>query len=174
MHLGRNPHCSTCAINMTYNNLRSVSLLRRFRNANTLPLPEARSDIARPSPAPFSRRLDVQLLPCNCPTGSLETAPRTSLRADTAGERWEGFWSTADEGYYTRCSYADGSDAWFRLVDEAPREERFERPRSRVIKFSSNRAGADVVAMRLMAARGRRPILVGTSRRRPRSAGAGR
>jgi hypothetical protein len=122
----------------------------------------------------FSRRHDVQLLPCNRPSGSLETAPRTSLRVDSAEERWEGFWSDADEGYYTRCTYADGTERWFRLADEAPREERFERPRSRVIKFSSNRTAVDIVTMRLMAAQGGRPILVGTSRRRSRPAGAGR
>jgi hypothetical protein len=57
------------------------------------------------------------------------------------------------------------------MADELPREERYEAPRTRVIKFYSTRANADVVAMRLMAAKGGRPILVGTSRRRARPAG---
>ena len=69
-------------------------------------------------------------------------------------------------------TYADGRECWFRLADEAPREERYERPRTTIIKFSSSRAHDDVVSMRLMAAAGRRPILVGASRRRVRPAGA--
>lgn len=124
--------------------------------------------------APLGSPLSVQLLPCNRPTGSLETAPRTSLRADSPQETWEGFWCIADEGYYTRCTHADGHECWFRLADESPREEHSDGPRARIIKFSSSRAHEDVMAMRLMAARGRRPILVGTSRRRARPAGAAR
>jgi len=77
----------------------------------------------------------------------------------------------ADEGYYTRCTHADGRECWFRMADETPREEHFDGLRSRVIKFSSSRARVDGVAMRLMVAKGRRPILVGTSRRRARPAG---
>jgi hypothetical protein len=96
------------------------------------------------------------------------------LRADSAQEKWDGFWSLADEGYYTRCTHADGRECWFRLADEAPRDEPSGRFRAGIIKFSSSRAHDDVVTMRLMAAHGRRPILVGTSRRRARPAGAGR
>ncbi|HEX7938800.1 MAG TPA: hypothetical protein VF483_07380 [Gemmatimonadaceae bacterium] len=114
----------------------------------------------------------MQLLPCNRPTGSLETAPRTSLGTDSPQETWEGFWCIADEGYYTRCTYADGRECWFRLADEAPREDRYDRVRSNIIKFSSTRAHDDVVSMRLMAVHGRRPILVGASRRRVRPTGA--
>ena len=116
----------------------------------------------------------MQLLSCNRPSGSLESAPRTSLRADSPQETWEGFWCLTDDVYYTRCTGSDGREYWFRMADESPREESWERHRARIIKFSSNRVGADVVAMRLMTAQGRRPILVGTSRRRSRSAGAGR
>lgn len=112
----------------------------------------------------------MQLLPCNKPTGPLETAPRTSLRADSALETWAGFWNLDDEGYYTRCVYADGSEAWFHLVDELPRDEKFES-RGRVIKFYSSRARADIVSMRLMGIASGRPILVGTSRRRARTGG---
>ena len=53
----------------------------------------------------------------------LESAPKTSLRADSEQEQWEGFWSVADEHYYTRCVRADGAESWFRMVDEAPRDE---------------------------------------------------
>ena len=114
----------------------------------------------------------MQLLPCDRPAGSLETAPRTSLRADSEQESWEGFWCVSDEGYYTRCTYADGRECWFRLADEMPRDEYQDARRARVIKFSSKRAGEDVVAMRLLGVQGRRPILVGTSRRRTRPAEA--
>ena len=154
---------------MTYNNLEHVSLLRAFKSAPTLPVPEARRFFSVPL-ASLSSPLDVQLLPCNRPIGSLETAPRTSLRADSPQETWEGFWCVADEGYYTRCTYTDGRECWFRLADAAPRDEHYERSRARIIKFSSSSAHDDVVTMRLMAAHGRRPILVGKSRRRVRPA----
>ena len=113
----------------------------------------------------------MQLLPCNRPTGSLEAAPRTSLRADSPQEKWDGFWCVADEGYYTRCTYTDGRECWFRMADETPRDDHFDGPRARVIRFSSKRATEDVVAMRLISSRGRRPVLVGASRRRARPAG---
>jgi hypothetical protein len=116
----------------------------------------------------------VQLLPCNRPTGSLESAPRTSLRADTEQETWAGFWSLTDDAYYTCCTDAAGREYWFRMADETPRDDSWDRPRARVIKFSSSRAAEDVVMMRLMTAQGRKPILVGASRRRSRPAGAAR
>src|SRR5204863_9406392 len=62
--------------------------------------------------------LDVHLLPCSPPTGRLEPAPRTSLRADSAQERWEGWWDVGDESYYARSIRADGSDQWYRFADE--------------------------------------------------------
>ena len=60
---------------------------------------------------------DVELLPCNRPQGRLEHAPRTSLCADTVHEKWDGFWSLADERYYTRCTRSDGSQQWYRISD---------------------------------------------------------
>jgi hypothetical protein len=121
--------------------------------------------------APPAGDQDVQLLPCPRPTGLLESAPQTSLRADTAQERWEGFWSVADEHYYTRCNRVDGGEQWYRLVDEAPRDESRHWGDVRVIKFSSRPAPQPTVTgMRLIAARGRKAILVGYSRRRTRSA----
>jgi len=55
---------------------------------------------------------DVDLLPCNRPQGQLESAPRTSLRADSAQERWEGFWCVTDDRYYALCVRADGTEQW--------------------------------------------------------------
>lgn len=109
----------------------------------------------------------MQLLPCNRPTGLLESAPQTSLRADSEQERWEGFWSVADEHYYTRSVGQEGAEQWYRLVDEAPRDDARHWGDGRAIKFSSRPGGqVSFVGMRLLAAKGGRPILVGTSRRR--------
>jgi hypothetical protein len=118
---------------------------------------------------------DVQLLPCVPPSGSLEPAPRTSLRADSPQEHWEGFWGVTDERYYTRCVRDDGTEQWYRLVDEAPGTE-MNVVRSRVIRFpSSSAVRTEVFGMRLLSRDGRRPILVGTARRRSstRTSGAG-
>ena len=119
----------------------------------------------------------MQLLPCNQPSGTLEPAPRTSLRADTPDERWEGFWCDADERYYTRCTRRDGAEAWFRLVDEMPLDD--AAAGVRIFKFpSSSAAKITVTGMRLLGNSGKRPILVGTARRAPRTrtvgAGGGR
>ena len=118
---------------------------------------------------------DVQLLPCVRPDGLMESAPRTSLRADSPQERWEGFWCVTDERYYTRCVRDDGAEQWYRLVDEAPASEA-DVTRPRVIRFPSSVAGRpEVFGMRLVSRDGRRPILVGTARRRSsvRTSGAG-
>ncbi len=60
----------------------------------------------------------MHLVACPRPTGTLEEAPRTSLRVETDGGRWDGFWCAGDEGYYTRCTHRDGSEQWFRMADE--------------------------------------------------------
>jgi hypothetical protein len=107
----------------------------------------------------------VRLLPCNPPNGSLESAPRTSLRKDTRDERWDGFWCLADEKYYARCTSAHGVEQWYRVVDE-PRSESVVEPRkARVLPLRRRdaRARNDVSrTMLLWAPSGRRPILVGT------------
>jgi len=118
-------------------------------------------------PRPRCRRRnrisDVQLLSCPKPAGSLETAPPTSLRADSADERWDGFWSVADERYYARCTRTDGTEHWFRLVDEMPgADEAFAT--ARMFKFPSRFAGRTTVSMRLLGT-GKHAILVGTARR---------
>jgi hypothetical protein len=105
----------------------------------------------------------VHLLPCNRPQGTLESAPRTSLREDSSHERWEGFWCVSDEGYYARCVRTDGSDQWYRFADDVA---------------LSQVAGARVLPLRrrrmIMFGRGRRSILVGTSRRSRGGAGVSR
>ena len=105
----------------------------------------------------------------------MESAPRTSLRADSARERWEGYWCIADEGYYTRCVGPDGSDQWFRFADEDTRvalaEARVLTLRPKDTKHLHTRM------VLLRPSQGRRPILVGTSRRdtraRPRGSAGG-
>ena len=120
-------------------------------------------------------RLDVHLLPCNPPTGSLESAPRTSLRADSAYERWEGYWCLADEGYYARGVRADGTEQWYRIGDEAlcaRVEPRLLTLRPRIARHAHTRM------LLVRPSEGRLPILIGTSRRgsraRPRGSAGGR
>jgi hypothetical protein len=109
----------------------------------------------------------VQLLPCNRPTGQLETAPRTSLCADSARERWEGFWSVEDDGYYTRCVRAD-AESWYRVVDEAPRARVRD---ARVLPLRPRNGREFPVTHRMLLVTpgdGQRAILVGGTRRAPR------
>lgn len=114
----------------------------------------------------FSSR-EVHLLPCERPQGTLESAPRTSLRADTVRERWEGYWCDTDEGYYARCVGPDGTDQWFRFGEEETRlavaDERVLTLRPKDAKHLHTRM------ILLRPSQGRRPILVGTSRRDTRT-----
>lgn len=107
----------------------------------------------------------VQLLPCQRPSGSLESAPRTSLRDDSEHGQWEGFWSIADEGYYTRCTRGDGSEQWYRVCDE---------PRTGILPFrlaalvpAATRT-PDAPRAFMVSTIGKRSMLVGTWRRRVR------
>ena len=120
--------------------------------------------------------LAVQLLACDRPTGILESAPRTSLRADSACERWDGFWCVSDEKYYARCVRDDSSEQWYHFADETSRERVAEARvlplrRRGVVKYDARRT-----VMWLSSSYRGRPILVGVSRRgspaRPR-VGAG-
>ena len=120
----------------------------------------------------------MHLLPCKRPIGSLESAPRTSLRADSSHERWEGYWCVADEGYYARCVRADGSEQWYRVADEGARESVAEprvlplRPRTtRDIQRTITNDGR---RMLLLSRVGQRPILVGSRRRSPAGTGHAR
>jgi hypothetical protein len=109
----------------------------------------------------------VQLIPCNRPLGSLESAPRTSLRADTTHERLQGFWSVEDDAYYARCECADGAERWFRIADAGTESvvdaDRVIPLRVRDREFPITRR------MLLLTPSGQRPILVGGSRRRVRT-----
>jgi len=82
---------------------------------------------------------DVDLIPCNRPQGPLESAPRTSLCADSAQGRWEGFWCVTDDRYYARCVRADGTEQWH-CFGESPAKRRWAR--------SSNVRGTSYVSVR--------------------------
>lgn len=101
---------------------------------------------------------------------------------DSAHERWEGYWSVANDGYYARCIRPDGSEQWYRFADELSGERVAEarviplRPRlTRDVRrtLTCDAQGAltrDTRQMLLVsAAKGRRPILIGASRRRSRA-----
>jgi hypothetical protein len=60
----------------------------------------------------------MHLVSCAPPTQPLEVAPRSSLSDPECG-KWDGFWSTTDEAYFTRCTYEDGSQMWFQLVESS-------------------------------------------------------
>lgn len=116
----------------------------------------------------------MHLLPCNRPIGTLESAPRTSLRADSAHERWDGFWSDLDGRYYTRCTRHTGSEQWYRFGEESAgaasrvsvRETRVLPLRLRGRALGAERVQSNARRMLLLSRDGGRPILVGTSRRR--------
>ena len=106
----------------------------------------------------------MHLVPCHPPKGELDRAPRSSLCENSASESWDGFW--CDERYFTRRTRSDGSQQWFFVADE----------RSGVSQGSQ---GARVLPLRrgsrrmLLVGAPDRAILIGTSRRRSRSARAG-
>ena len=111
----------------------------------------------------------MRLLPCLPPSGSLEPAPRTSLRKDTRDETWDGFWGVEDEQYYARCTSAHGVEQWYRVIDEPRSVTRTRGARPvRVLPLPVSHHDARVArgdvtrTMLLFAPSGRRPILVGT------------
>lgn len=111
----------------------------------------------------------MHLLACSRPTGSLEAAPRTSLRADSEHERWEGFWSVKDGGYYARCVGVYGSEQWYCIADE---ETRASVTEARVLTLRPKHAKhvrTRMLLLRPSKGEGRYPILVGTSRRDARA-----
>jgi hypothetical protein len=174
-YLAQSPHCSTCAINMNDNNLREHSLLRRDSARSTLRTPRRNRFAIELSRDQRRSRSDVHLLPCSPPTGSLESAPRTSLRDDSAYVRWEGFWCVADEGYYARGVRADGTEQWYRIADEDLRAH--VEPRVLTLR-PRNARHAHTRMLLVRPSEGRLPILIGTSRRgsraRPRGSAGGR
>jgi hypothetical protein len=155
---------------MNDNNLDIGPLLRLDSVANTLPLPRPPPVRVTASEVPeitAAAATDVHLVPTKPPFGSLEAAPRASFCDDSAQERWDGFWSSADDRYYARCTNLDGSIEWYRYADEraAPRV-RVNAARVLALRPFGWSSGRSVL---LVGSRGGRPMLVGTSRRRPRS-----
>ena len=61
----------------------------------------------------------MHLVSCARPNEPLEDAPRTSLLTESPTGSWKGFWSTTEDGYYTRCTREDGTEEWFTLVEDA-------------------------------------------------------
>jgi hypothetical protein len=112
----------------------------------------------------------VQLLPCPRPSGSLESAPRTSLRDDSERGQWEGFWSVADGRYYTCCTRSNGTEQWYRVSDE-PKSDILPFRRAPLVPASGPTRDAPRAFM--VSTLGKRSMLVGTWRRRRRySAGS--
>jgi hypothetical protein len=110
----------------------------------------------------------VHLVPSLPPAGTLEVAPRTSLRQDSIQERWDGFWCVADDRYYARCTRADGRAQWFRFAEERVRV----RPEARVLPLR-HRTWRGNRSVLLVGAYGGRAIIVGRSRRRDRTRSEG-
>ncbi|HMC54963.1 MAG TPA: hypothetical protein VKH19_07330 [Gemmatimonadaceae bacterium] len=91
------------------------------------------------------------------------------MRADSAQERWEGWWDVGDESYYARSIRADGSDQWYRFADE-----RCDAPEGRADTrvLILRRPGVRRASSARMAVIGRAnggTMLVGSLRRRARS-----
>ena len=59
----------------------------------------------------------MHLVPSHPPAGTLEAAPRTALRENSAREQWDGFWCVEDDRYYARCTRSNGGVQWFRIAD---------------------------------------------------------
>ena len=106
----------------------------------------------------------MHLIPCSRPTGALEPAPGTSLREAAAGEEWAGFWSIADERFYTRCVSLTSGERWFRIADAS---EAHPAPDvARVLPFPFRRTPTSP-APRMMVGRYRgHAMLVGMRARR--------
>ncbi len=107
----------------------------------------------------------MHLVACARPIGILEEAPRTSLRPESDGDRWDGFWCAGDEAYYTRRTSFDGAEQWFRVADDehaplapdqaAPIAPRDAQPRGRVMLLVKRSVGT-------------RGMLVGAAHRKSR------
>ena len=110
----------------------------------------------------------MQLLPCERPSGPLESAPRTSLSGPATLAQWEGFWG-ADERYYARCTQVDGGQQWYR-VDDVPAGRRRRDTRVIPLRPRADDGRAVIAASRRLVVfgsrRGGHTILVGRSRRR--------
>ena len=100
------------------NNLREWSLLRHQLVASTLRLPATNAGLRANSERSLRQpHLDVHLVPTHPPIGTLEVAPRSALRENSAREQWDGFWCVEDDRYYARCTRLHGGVQWFRIAD---------------------------------------------------------
>ena len=124
----------------------------------------------RSPPSPLSH---VHLIPCDPPTGAVESAPATSLGQTAQGERLDGFWHLPDERYHARLTRADGSTAWFRFADEVVTARSAGGARVLTMRrgsvFTWRRRQTIMVGTR----RGSQLMLVGAARRRMTRTGAG-
>ena len=92
----------------------------------------------------------------------------TSLREAEAGERWEGFWSVADERYYARSLDTAGVERWFRIADIETTQRIGRRAATRVLPFPMSTAAVP----RMIVGRYRGvAMIVGARRRRMPSRG---
>lgn len=110
----------------------------------------------------------MHLVTCARPSGVLEEAPGSSLRPESDGDCWDGFWCAGDEAYYTRCIRHDGSEEWFRVADdEAAAPAAASDP---VVVPLRPRAAAARRRVMLLVGRsgGATGVLVGTAHRKSR------
>ncbi len=107
----------------------------------------------------------MHLVACARPIGSLEEAPRTSLRPETDGNRWDGFWCAGDEAYYTRRTSFDGSEQWFRVADDEDASVAPAQAAPVGIDGAQARRRVMLLVRRSVGARG---MLVGTAHRKAR------
>lgn len=110
---------------------------------------------------------DMRLVPCSPPSEPLDAAPRTALLRDAEpGTDWEGFWSRATDGYYTRCTTRDGTTHWYRISDEMtePGVSTAVASAAHVLPFRGDAMRR--VSLILAASPSGRKMLVGSSARR--------
>jgi hypothetical protein len=109
----------------------------------------------------------MRLVPCSPPSEPLDAAPRTALLRDPEpGTDWEGFWSSATDGYYTRCTTLEGATHWYRITDETM-ELAATTPiavDARVLPFRGDAMRR--VSLIVAESPSGRPMLVGSSARR--------
>jgi hypothetical protein len=118
----------------------------------------------------------MHLVSCDTPQGSLETAPRTALLAESnEGERWDGFWSAQTDAYYARCTRIDGGVEWFELSDDESADSSAE-PDAHAVAASDARPATSArfeprarVAVVVARSPDGRRMLVGSARRSSRS-----
>jgi hypothetical protein len=111
----------------------------------------------------------MRLVPCSPPTEPLDAAPRTALLRDPEpGTDWEGFWSHANDDYYTRCTTSDGVIHWYRITDDAENGLTLAPGigTTRVLPFRGDAMRRS--SLILAASPSGRPMLVGTARRSAR------